>query len=93
VNNSIPETQAIAGIRLTSPYARTAVVCPWDFPCVVEFEFHEGEPASVSGSPDNWHPGYPPNVALLSCRVGGVDITEMLSNSQQERIEDACCKT
>jgi hypothetical protein len=75
-------------IRLTSPYARTAVVEPWGFCMTCEYEYEEGEaPTIADGEFD--HPGSPANVALLSCTVGGVDIMEMLKLEQQERIEEA----
>ena len=78
-------------VRLSSPYARTIEVNPYDLeqPMVCEFEFDPGEDPIVTGGPDNWHPGSPPNVVLLSCRIGGVLVDDMLSLQQTERIEEA----
>jgi hypothetical protein len=75
-------------IRLISVNSRTAIVQVWGFPMEVSYEFEEGE-APILGPNGFEHPGCPDNAVLLSCTVGGVDITEMLSNSQQTRIEDA----
>jgi hypothetical protein len=83
-----PEVAALQ-LRLSSPYAQTATVEPYGFPMVCEYEHDEGEAPIVNGGPDNWHPGSPPNAVLLTCRVGGVDITDMLSSSQVERLEEA----
>jgi hypothetical protein len=87
VNNSIPETQAIAGIRLTSPYARTAVVQPYGFDMRVSFEYDPGE-AMVFWPTELAHPGSPPTVSLLSCRIGETEVYDMLSNGQIETIEE-----
>ncbi len=74
-------------IQLVSPYSRTTVVAPWGFAMECDYEYDEGEP-EVRGSLEFSHPGTPPNAALLSCKVGGVDITEMLSLDQRDRIEE-----
>lgn len=88
--NAISRAESLAlPVRLTSPYARTIDITVYGVPMVCEYQYEKGEPCRASGPPDSWDPGYPPNVALLSCSVGGVDITEMLSNAQQEHIEDA----
>jgi hypothetical protein len=75
-------------IRLISVNSRTAIVEPWGFPMECEYEFEEGE-APILGPNGFEHPGCPDNAVLLSCTVAGVDITEMLSNAQTERLEDA----
>jgi hypothetical protein len=75
-------------VRISSPRERTATVAPWGFDMDCSYEYDEGEPPTIQyGEFD--HPGSPANVALLSCRVGGVDITEMLDLDRQERIEEA----
>jgi hypothetical protein len=66
----------------------STIVSPYDFPMEVSFEYDEGE------SPILWptelaHPGAPSNVVLLSCVVGGVDLMDMLSSQQVDRIEAA----
>lgn len=67
-----------------------AEVNPYDLaaPMVCEYEYDEGEAPTIAyGEFD--HPGFPANATLLSCKVGGVDLMDMLSSSQVERIEDA----
>lgn len=77
-----------ARIALASLRSFSTTVSPWDFPMEVTYEYEEGE-IPIFWPTELAHPGSPPNVALLSCRVGGVDITEMLKPEQQERIEEA----
>ena len=74
-------------VALTSLRARSATVAPYDFPMEVTYEYDEGE-APIFWPTELAHPGSPPNAVLLSCKVGGVEIYEMLSSSQIERIED-----
>lgn len=76
-----------AVLKIASPRAMTTIVAPYDFPMVVEYEYDEGESA-IFWPTERAHPGSPPNASLLSCKVGGVDIYEMLSSDQIERIED-----
>jgi hypothetical protein len=64
-------------IRIVSPSCQTATVSPWGFRMECDFDFDAGEPAIWSPI-DRAHPGTPPNAELIACRVGGVDITEML---------------
>jgi hypothetical protein len=80
-------TTDLPRIHLTSTRERTAVVAPWGFDMECSYEFDEGEPPTISNGEFD-HPGWPANVALLSCRVAGVDITEMLDLDQQTRIEE-----
>ena len=88
--NARAEPSALAlPVRLTSPYEKTIVVSPWGFPIEASYEYDAGEPARISGGPDNWQPGTPPNAFLLSCRIEGVDVTEMISSDQRERLEEA----
>jgi hypothetical protein len=75
-------------ITIISPRARTAVVDVYGFPMECEYEYDEGE-APIFWPTEAAHPGCPPNAELLACRVGGVDIYEMLKPGQIERIEDA----
>ena len=77
----------LPALRITSPRAHSTVVSPYDFPMEVEYEYDEGEPPIIAyGEFD--HPGSPANATLMSCKVGGVEIYEMLSSSQIERIEE-----
>lgn len=75
-------------ITLTSTRFHSIVVSPWGFPLEADYEHDPGEDPVVSGGPDNWHPGTPPNVEVIACRIGGVDVTDMLGHQQRERIED-----
>lgn len=63
------------------------VVKPFGFDMTVEFDYDPGEPGIPSG--DEAHPGAPAEACLSSCRVGCVDIYEMLDNWQIERIQEA----
>jgi hypothetical protein len=81
-------TTDLPRIHLTSTRERTAVVAPWGFDMECSYEYDEGEPPTIQyGEFD--HPGTPANVALLSCKVGGVDLMDMLSLRQQNHIEDS----
>jgi hypothetical protein len=82
------EIEMNAPIRFSSLSARIARVEPYGFPMECEYEYDEGEPA-IYWPTDAAHPGSPPNVTLLACQVGGVNVYEMLSNDQIERIEEA----
>jgi hypothetical protein len=75
-------------IRISSPRANTATVNPYGFDMECEYEHDPGEPPIYSPA-EIAHPGTPPDVQLLSCMVGGVDLMEMLSSPQIARIEDA----
>lgn len=83
-----PSEAAALPVRLSSPYARTMVVEPYGFPMLVEFEYQEGESA-IFWPTEFAHPGSPDNAVLLSCKVGGVDLMDMLSSKQVDRIEEA----
>lgn len=50
-------------------------------PMVCDYEYDPAEPSTYL------YPGAPENAALVSCRVGGVDVLEMLTNEQQDEIE------
>jgi hypothetical protein len=65
----------------------TASVSLWGVPMDCEYEYEEGE-APIYWPTDNAHPGSPSELTMLSCKVGGVNIMEMLSAKQQERIEE-----
>ena len=52
-------------------------------PMECDYEYDPGEPATST------HPGWPENATLCKCKVGGVDILEMLSNRQRDEIEIA----
>ena len=67
----------------------TSIVDLWGFPITVTYEYDEGEPA-IFWPTERAHPGSPPNAALLSCLIGGVEVLEMLSARQIDRIEEAC---
>jgi hypothetical protein len=74
-------------LRIVSPHSRTAGVNVWGFRMEVEYDYDAGE-APIWSPIDRAHPGSPPNAQLLSCKVNGADITDMLSSDQRERIEE-----
>lgn len=76
-----------ARLRIVSPNSQTATVSPYGFAMECEFEYDKGE-AQIFWPTEHAHPGTPPNAQLLACRVGGVDITEMLTSCQRENIEE-----
>lgn len=64
-----------------------SVVKPFGFDMVVEYDYDPGEPGIPSG--DEAHPGTAAEACLCACRVGGVNIFNMLDDWQLERIETA----
>lgn len=83
MNAALPQSV----LRIVSDNTHTATVSPYDFDMVCGYEYDPGEPA-IFWPTDLAHPGSPPEVQLLSCFVGGVNIFDMLSNAQITRIED-----
>lgn len=75
-------------LRIVSPSSRSLTVAPWDFDIRCVYEYDEGEPM-VWSPIDRAHPGTPPNAQLLEAWVGPVNIYDMLSSTQIERLEDA----
>ncbi len=59
------------------------IVKPWGFDIDVEVDIDEGEPPTLH------HPGAEPYCVILSAKVGGVEIYEMLDNAQLIRLEQA----
>lgn len=59
------------------------IVKPWGFDIDVDFELDEGE------LPGPLNPGVDPFVIILSAKVGGVEIYEMLDDAQLLRLEAA----
>ena len=60
----------------------STAVQPWGFPVEVFYEFDEGEPPAWD------HPGCEPYVVVEAAKIGGVDVYDMLTNEQIERLED-----
>lgn len=82
MNATVPAT-----LRIVSADSQTATVSPYGFEMVCEYEFYPAE--KEIRWPTEWaHPGSPATLQLLACKVAGVDIYEMLSLGQIERIED-----
>ena len=75
-------------IRLSSPRERTVTVAPYGFDMECGVEYDEGE-LPIYSPHEIAHPGTPPNAVLLSCKVNGVDLMDMLSSAQVARVEDA----
>lgn len=69
----------------TGTYTKTVNV--WGFDLDAEYGYDAGEPAINDA--EYGHPGTPPNATLYGCRIGGVQVVEMLTASQIETIEDA----
>ena len=59
------------------------IVKPWGFDIDVDYELDEGE------LPGPLNPGVDPFVIILSAKVGGVEIYEMLGDAQLLRLEAA----
>jgi hypothetical protein len=59
--------------------AATVTYCGIAMAC--SYEYDPAEPRTYL------HPGSPENAALISCKVGGVDLMEMLTREQQDEIE------
>ena len=76
-----------ARIQLASLRSFSTVVSPYGFPMECEYEYDEGE-SPIFWPTEQAHPGSPPNVQLLSCRIGGVEVYDMLKPEQCERIEE-----
>lgn len=74
--------------RIVAANARTSWVSPWGFRMEVEYDYQPGE-RSINWPTDLAHPGSPANAVLVSCKVGGVEIYDMLDSDQIERIEEA----
>ncbi|MFP5340438.1 MAG: hypothetical protein ACLGIW_18435 [Gammaproteobacteria bacterium] len=64
-----------------------ASITAWDIPMDVEYEYSPAEAGVLWGTPP--YPGCPASASLLSVKVGGVDILEMLDDEQIQRIESA----
>ena len=77
----------LIALRLVAENEHRATVSPYGFPMDCVFEFYEGEPA-ILWPTELAHPGAPDCCQLLQAFVGGVDIYEMLSSDQIERIEE-----
>jgi len=63
------------------------IVSPWDFEMDVRADVYPAEPMTAD------HPAAPPLADIFHVFVGGVDILEMLSKAQIERLEDHVLRT
>lgn len=67
----------------------TATIEIWDgVPMTCEYEFYP-EATPILNDIYGGDPGWPAYSSLISCMVGGIDIYEMLSPKQIDRIEAA----
>lgn len=64
----------------------TAEITYCEVPMTVEYEFVAGEAPILWG--DNAHPGSPDCAEISSVLIGGVEVYEMLSHEQLDRIEE-----
>jgi hypothetical protein len=76
----------IPNLRIVSPSSLTSTVNVYGFDMECDFEYDAGE-HPIFWPTERAHPGTPPNAELLACRVGGIDITEMLTSDQRAAIE------
>lgn len=58
-----------------------------EFPVGVEYAYHKGTPGKLSGPPENCCPPEPSWVEIIAVMVGGVDVTEQLSDAQMTTLE------
>ena len=65
---------------------RTIDIHAYDIPMSVRFDYEPGQAPVLTGP--HASPGYDPAVIVESVFIGGVNVYEMLSNEQLERIED-----
>jgi hypothetical protein len=75
-----------ARVQIIPQSVFTASVNVWGVELECDYDYDEGEPPWFDEA--NPSPGSPPNAILYACRVGGVNIIEMLSESQRECIEE-----
>lgn len=63
-------------------------------PCEVEYEFNKGEPAFLTGAPENCHPGTDDECVILRVELvkGGnrLDVTDILSDEENDELTQAC---
>lgn len=59
----------------------------WGVPMVCIFDYQDGE-SPIFWPTEQAHPGSPPECVLESCKVGGVELIDMLSFEQVERLEE-----
>jgi hypothetical protein len=76
-----------ARLQIVHPAHYTAVVSPWGFDMECDYSYDPGESANYDLR-SNPAPGTPANAELIACRVGSIDITEMVSLCQREFIEE-----
>lgn len=81
----------MSAVLISSPRALMAEVNPYELsqPMVCEYTYDEGEAPRIFGPIDIAHPGWPPCVEILSCKLAGVELIDFLSSTQRERLEDA----
>lgn len=57
-----------------------------EFPVLVEYDYHKGDPGRTSGPPEKCYPPEPAYVEITSVKVLGVEVT--LPDSDMERIQE-----
>jgi hypothetical protein len=80
-----------ARLRIVADNMHRTTVAPYGFDMECEYEYDPGEEA-IHWPTSAAHPGSPANVQVLVCRIGGVDVIDMLSFDQTERIEEEILK-
>ena len=63
-------------------------------PCEVEYEFTKGEPAYLSGAPENCHPGSDDECDILRVELvkgdSRLDVTDILSDDENDELTQEC---
>ena len=54
---------------------------------VVEYDYHKGSPGRTYGPPERCYPSEPAHVEIIAVTYAGVTITDSLSESQLESLE------
>lgn len=62
-----------------------------EFPVLVEYDYHKGDPGRTSGPPEKCYPAEPAYVEITSVKVMGVEVTLLQADMEriQQEIEDA----
>lgn len=68
-----------------SSFTATVNYCGVEMECTYEYEEAEAACFDVERNPC---PGSPANAVLCECRIGGVDVIDMLTVEQIERVEE-----
>jgi 2-methylcitrate dehydratase PrpD len=68
-------------------YTTTIELRGGDAEIVVEYDYYKGSPGRTYGPPELCYPSEPAHVEIIAVTYGGVTITDSLSESQLESLE------